>query len=171
MDPTVRYALRYKSRGYKKDSPALIHPNILVGSGEMLTQQFAEKHMITHVINCALEEDSPAWFKLQHEFNYACLSAVDSLNVNILEWYPAFKSILKQFLQDPTSRTVFVHCQCGINRSAFLALMYVCDVFGFPYDKTEMSIIQQRPCALTNNSFREQVSQALKNKANEQWHH
>lgn len=161
MDPTIRRALRYKSRGYQRDAPALIHPNILVGAGEMLTPQFVQHWGITHVINCAQEQDSPTWFKQRYPDKYYCINAVDSLETNILGWYSDFKTVMKSFLQDPSSIKIFVHCQCGINRSAFLAVMYVCEVFGFSYENAEYSVISQRPCALTNTSFRQQVFYAL----------
>jgi hypothetical protein len=163
MDPTILRSIRYSSRGYLKDAPALFHPYILVGAGESLTPEFTKKHNITHVINCAQEADSPSWFKDKNPDKYYCINAVDSLHANILEWYPEFKATLKQFIQDPTSMKVFVHCQCGINRSAFLALMYVCDVFKFPLSATEMSVLKQRPCMMTNSSFRQQVFYALSN--------
>jgi hypothetical protein len=161
MDPSIRRSLRYSSRGYLVDPPALFHPYILVGAGEMLTPGFVKKYEITHVINCAQETDSPSWFKENNPDKYYCINAVDALNVNILKWYPEFKAILKDFLQDPGSKKIFVHCQCGINRSAFLALMYVCDVFKFPFAGTELSVLKQRPCMMTNTSFREQVFCAL----------
>jgi hypothetical protein len=153
--------MRSLSRGYKVDPPALIHPNIMIGAGEMLTPAFQAKYKITHVINCAFEQDSPSWFKEKFSKNYFCVGAFDSYDVNILDWYPAFKTTLRTFLQDPTCGRVFVHCQCGINRSMFLALMYVCDVFKFPFAKTETSLIRQRPCCMTNTVFRQQVFDAL----------
>ena len=154
-------SFRYHSKGYRKDPPALFHPMILVGAGEMLTPDFVKKHDITHVINCAQESDSPSWFKEQFPANYYCINAIDSLQVDILKWYPTFKAVMQTSLQEPTSKKIFVHCQCGINRSAFLALMYVCDVFHFSLSSTEMSVIRQRPCAMTNTSFRRQVFEAL----------
>lgn len=157
----IRRSLRYSSRGYLVDPPALFHPNILVGAGGMLTTSFVKKYEITHVINCAQDTDSPSWFKEKHPDKYYCINAVDSLHVDILKWYPEFKAILKLYLQDPTSKKIFVHCQCGINRSAFLALMYVCDVFKFPVAGTELSVLRQRPCMMTNTSFRQQVFGAL----------
>lgn len=163
MDPEIRRSLRYSSRGYIVDPPALFHPYILVGAGEMLTLAFVKKYEITHVINCAEESDSPSWFKEENPDKYYCINAVDSLHVNILKWYPEFKAILKHYMQDPTSRKIFVHCQCGINRSAFLALMYVCDVFKFPFAGTELSVMKQRPCMMSNSSFRQQVFFALSN--------
>ena len=155
------HTLRSSSRGYKFDPPAIIHPNIIVGAGEMLTPAFMAKHNITHVINCALDQDSPSWFKEKFRARYYCLGAIDSHNVNILYWYPTFKLMLRTFLQEPTCGRVFVHCQCGINRSVFLTLMYVCDVFKFGFKGTEAALIRQRPCCMTNTVFRQQVFDAL----------
>jgi hypothetical protein len=162
MDQTLLRAIRYRSRGYRKDPPALIHPNILVGAGEMLTPDFAKKYEITHVINCAQEADSPSWFKEQFPERYHCINAYDSLNVNILDWYPEFKIMMKIFLQSPDSKRIFVHCQCGINRSMFLAVMYCCKEFKFSFEKTEYAMLKQRPCSMTNTVFRQQVFDALK---------
>jgi len=161
MNDETRRSLYYSSRGYNVDPPALIHPNILIGSGEMLTPAFMKKYEITHVINCAQESDSPSWFKEEHPKNYYCIDAIDSPHENILKWYPKFKAILKLYLQDPSSKKIYVHCQRGINRSVFLSLMYVCQVFKFPFTKTEFSIMRQRPCAMTNMIFRQQVFEAL----------
>jgi hypothetical protein len=161
MDPEIRSSFRRKSRGYKLDSPALIHPSILVGSGEMLTSNFVNKWDITHVINCAKDEDSPTWFKVQFPDAYECIGADDTLDTNILKWYPRFSYVLKKYIQDPQSKRIFVHCQCGINRSAFLATMFACDVMKFEYKVIEHSLISQRPCAMTNPSFRTQVMEAL----------
>lgn len=156
--------LRISSRGYQKDPHAVIHPSILIGAGEMLTIEFARENRISHVINCAEDRMCPSWFQWQVPSNYKCLNAIDSESVNILSWYPAFKETMQKFLQQPDCTRVFVHCQCGINRSAFLALMYVCDVFKYPLKETEWSIIRQRPCALTNPAFRSQVYAALTKK-------
>jgi len=161
MNSETMRSLHYSSRGYLVDPPALFHPHILVGAGEMLTPAFVKKYEITHVINCAQESDSPSWFKEKNPDKYYCINAEDSLSVNIMKWYPEFKAVLKHYLQDPEARKVFVHCQCGINRSAFLALMYVCDVFKFPFAGTELSVLKQRPCMMSNTSFREQVFYAL----------
>jgi hypothetical protein len=154
-------SLHYSSRGYLVDPPALFHPHILVGAGEMLTPAFVKKYEITHVINCAEEACSPSWFKEKFPDKYFCINAVDTLHVNIMKWYPEFKLALKYCLQQTDSRKVYVHCQCGINRSAFLSLMYVCDVFKFPFASTELSVLKQRPCIMTNTSFRQQVFSAL----------
>ena len=153
------------SRGYKLDPPVFVHPMILVGAGEMLTPEFKNKWNISHVVNCASDDVSPSWFRTEYKENYKSIGAIDSLDVNILTWYPEFKQILGKYLQDPNCTCIFVHCQCGINRSAFLALMYVCDVFKFSLESVQTGIIRKRPCALTNKEFKKQVSWALSKKA------
>jgi len=153
----MKHPSRMRSKGYQKDPPAYVHPSILVGAGEMLTSEFVKKYSITHVINCAYEEDSPTWFKTEFPQRYICLNAHDSLEVSILDWYPLFRDTLTGFLQSRECIRVFVHCQCGINRSAYLSVTYVADVFKFPIEECMESTISQRPCALTNPAFREQV--------------
>jgi predicted protein tyrosine phosphatase len=150
------------SRGYMGDPPALIHPMILIGAGAMLTPEFIAKHNISHVINCAENEMCPSWIPLAFVGKYVFLEAVDSHDVNIIQWYPKFKATMQRFLRDPECSRVFVHCQCGINRSAFLAITYVCDVFKFQYFDARDSVKQQRPCALSNLTFSNQVFEFLK---------
>ena len=137
--------------------PAWVHPRIMFGSGDMLTPEFAQQHRVTHVINCAFDQHSPSWFKEQNHGKYLCLEAEDSLKVNILFWYPAFQAAMNDFLRDADCNVVFVHCQAGINRSGFLVLAYVCKKFGYEYETTKSNIILQRPQALQNSFFDEQV--------------
>jgi len=148
--------------GWKNDPPAKIHPNVIFGSGEALTKKLASDRRITHVINCAEEEDSPEWFKKEYPEKYACINAIDSISTDITLWYPLFEKTMNQFLTDKTSDVIYVHCQCGINRSGFLILLYACMRFGFGLTDTVKSIIKQRPCALTNPAFRIQVAEYIK---------
>lgn len=125
----------------------------------MLTPSFFRRYNITHVINCAFPEDSPEWFRKAYPTRYVCLSAQDSPAVNILDWYPTFEETLTAFLRDPKCGTVFVHCQCGINRSAFLALTYVTTHYGLAYEPLLVSLKRQRPCMFTNSIFRKQTEE------------
>ena len=125
----------------------------------MLSPSFSRRHNITHVINCAFPDDSPQWFQRAYPTRYVCLSAQDSAAVNILNWYPKFDETLTAFLRDPKCGTVFVHCQCGINRSAFLTLTYVTKHYGLKYDTILASLKRQRPCMFTNPVFRMQTEE------------
>lgn len=140
------------------EPPAWFYSRILVGAGEMLTPSFFRRHNITHVINCAFPEHSPVWFRKAYPTRYVCLNAIDAPNVNILGWYPAFEKAMSSFLREGEG-TVFVHCQCGINRSAFLALTYVVQKYGLPYDKMFTALKRNRPCMFSNPVFRKQTEE------------
>jgi protein-tyrosine phosphatase len=157
MDDLASY--RRMSRGWEKDQPAYIHPRILFGSGMALTPAFANKHNITHVVNCAYEEDSPEWFKSSNPTKYKCLEAHDSISANIFKWYPAFEQAVNLFMKDPSCETIYVHCQCGINRSGYLTLIYAAKRLGFGIRDVFKAILQQRPCAFTNPAYRKQVEE------------
>jgi len=144
---------------YLFEPPAWFYPRLLVGAGEMLTPAFIRKYGITHVINCAYPEHSPEWFRSSFPNRYACLKAEDSINVNILNWFPLFEETLTSFLREPGSNTIFIHCQCGINRSAFLALTYVTSHYGLPYESMFGMMKRQRPCMFTNPVFRKQTEE------------
>ena len=74
-----------------------------------------------------------------------------------MDWYPEFENTINNFLEEDGSQTIYIHCQCGINRSGFMAMMFVCKKFGFPFETVRRVILNQRPCALTNRAFEKQV--------------
>ncbi len=155
------YAYRRRSKGWQNDEPAYIHPRIMFGAGIFIDTEFVKKHEITHVVNCAFDEDSPKWFRTKFPTKYACIGAMDATDVNITDWYGAFEKVVNAFLQDPNGKTIYIHCQCGINRSGFLALLYACKRLGYTYADVLDSILTQRPCALTNPAFQQQVKEYL----------
>lgn len=145
---------------YLRERPAWFHSRILVGPGAFLTQRFVLDNRISHVINCAMDGDSPIWFQEKYPDNYACLRAIDRLDVNILDWYDGFESNLHRFLRQGTG-IVYVHCQAGINRSGFLALAYVCKRFHMPLEDTIQAVRKQRPIILQNPVFMNQVREFI----------
>ena len=151
------YSMR-RSRGWMVDPPAFIHPRILFGSGMALTPEFAKKYSITHVLNCAFDQDSPTWFRNEFPHNYRCLNAIDSFEVNILDWYNSFETNMQAFLRDENCINIYVHCQCGINRSGFLCLNFMIKRLKLDLDDSIKAILSQRPCALTNTSFLHEIA-------------
>jgi protein-tyrosine phosphatase len=141
---------------YLSHPPAWAHPRILVGSGFALTPPFAVKYKISHVINCAFDDASPVWFKKSCPDKYVCLNAIDSEQVNILDWYPAFEQAMQRFLREGDG-VVYVHCQMGMNRSAYLALAYVCKNFHWDVNHVIQYMKAQRPIVFHNKRFMEQV--------------
>jgi len=128
----------------------------------MLTPFFVIRNKISHVINCAQDEYFPRWWKLRHRDKYVVLNAIDSLQHNILDWYPAFEHTLRTFLRDgPLEGVVYVHCQAGMNRSASLALAYVCKNYSLPFEGVVTAVRRQRPCVLQNPVFMTQVREFI----------
>jgi hypothetical protein len=103
-----------------------------------------------------MDEYSPIWFRMRHPTRYRVLNAIDSPDVNILTWYPAFEDALYQFLRE-SDGVIYVHCQAGMNRSGFLALAYVARNFGVDVGALVQSVKYQRPCILSNSVFMNQV--------------
>jgi hypothetical protein len=154
-------AFRKLSRGILVDPPARLHPNILFGAGAMLTPEFIERHKITHIINCAFPQDCPEWVQKQYEDKYVCLQALDSMNVDITNWYPKFEFFMNQFLKEPNCCSVYVHCQAGVNRSGFLTILYCCMKLGYGLIPTCKAAVIQRPCCLKNYVFFQQVREYI----------
>lgn len=140
--------------------PAWFYPRILVGAGKDLTPTFVHKHRITHVINCAFDLDSPLWFRIRYPDNYIAIEAYDNEVSDIRDWYPMFERCLQTFLREGTG-VVYVHCQAGINRSAFLTLMYVCKNFRLDLDTTIQSTRLQRPIMFQNRVYMNQVKEFI----------
>jgi hypothetical protein len=144
------------SRGYLVDSVVRIHPRIIVGAGGHLTPQFAIKHNIQYVVNCAFDEHSPPWFRLRYPYNYECMEAIDAYDVNITDWYPRFRDAIDKFMNQPNGQ-IFVHCQMGMNRSAFLAMLYVCVKYNYDIESCIRVMTKGRPCVFGNELYRKQV--------------
>jgi hypothetical protein len=141
---------------FLREEPAYFYTRILVGPGSFLTPYFVEKHGITHVINCAHDDFSPVWWRTRFPDRYKLIEAVDNLTVNILDWYPEFETTLQRYLREGDG-VVYVHCQAGINRSAFLTLAYTVKNLGVDMDELIVSVSRQRPCILKNPVFMNQV--------------
>jgi protein-tyrosine phosphatase len=153
--------IRRYARGWNIEPPARLHTNIVFGSGKDLTPENVKKYNITHVINCAFDIDSPSWFRKKYPQNYVCMNAIDTLQADIRTWYHLFEQSMDKFRTDPASKTIYIHCRCGINRSGFLTLMYICKKFQYPFDNAVTAILRQRPSALTNTSFMKQAHEFL----------
>ena len=160
MDPFLVY--RRNSKGPFVDPPAKVHPRILFGPGIYLTNEFMEKHLITHVINCASNNIVSEYIQEKLNDKYVTLNAIDSHDVNITNWFEIFKENMDSFLKDSSCEVVYVNCHAGMNRSGFLTLLYICLKFGYDYRIAKRAILLQRPCALENSTFDKQVQEYIK---------
>lgn len=150
------------SKGWKNDPIAHAHPRIYLGSREEVDLVTFHRHNITHAINCAEEGWNSKWFKTEFPERYECIGAEDTLEFDIISVYPKFEEVMNRFMADPDAKNIFVHCQCGINRSAFLLLIYLCRKFHYKIGDAVKCIAQQRPCCFRNTAFRTQVIDYIK---------
>lgn len=153
---------RRNSKGWINDRIARIHPKIYLGGSRTIDIHTFNERSITHVVNCANDDWCPSWFKFEFPERYACINAIDSSDVDITTWYPKFAETMNVFLRDPECKGIYIHCQCGINRSAFLAMMFLCLRFGYSIDESFKTIAMQRPCTFMNESFRKQAIDYIK---------
>lgn len=154
---------RRNSKGWREDNLVRVHPKIYLGSARNVDILTFSSLNISHVINCADKQPDTKWFEREYPERFALINAVDSEEkVDITFWYPEFHYYMDKFLNEPECTGVYVHCQCGINRSCFLLLCYMCKKFGYPIENTIKCIASQRPCAFQNKSFRSQVVEFLK---------
>jgi len=147
------------------DPPANVFPNLIVADGSRLTSEFVAKYNITHVINCARDEMSPAWFRALHPQKYVAIGAEDSPLANIMLWYPRFEEYVNKFLAE-SDGNIFVHCQCGINRSPILACIYESKKLKKNFMGVTDRVIRQRPCAFTNFTYLKQANNYIKSLLN-----
>lgn len=150
------------SKGWRNDPIARVHPRIYLGSREEVDLFTFHTNNITHAINCAEEGWTVKWFKHEYPDRYECMNATDSDEFDILSVYPKFEDTMNRFLADSETKNIFIHCQCGINRSAFLLLVYLCKKFHYKIDDAVKCILQQRPCCFQNKVFRKQVTDYIK---------
>lgn len=153
---------RRNSKGWKLDSLAKIHPRIIVGSANNVDIYTMSTHSITHVVNCAEERISSEWFKSEFPYRIACIGALDTKTDDITKWYPLFEYWMNKFLADSDCKTIYVHCECGINRSGFLTLIYMCLKFGYNMETVVKSMLIQRPCMFTNRNYQTQTIEYIK---------
>ena len=153
---------RRNSRGWSLDPIAKVHPRIIVGSAKNVDLYTIVTYNVTHVVNCAEDWVSSKWFKNQFPDRLVCINALDHQTEDITKWYSLFESSMNTFLADPDCKTIYVHCECGINRSGFLTLIYMCLKFGYNVETVIKSMLIQRPCMFSNRTYRAQVIEYIK---------
>jgi hypothetical protein len=153
---------RRNSRGWRVDPVARVHSRIIVGAAHDFGIFLMSKYGITHVVNCAEDYFGNTNFKATWPERYACIGAIDSEKEDITKWYPEFEKKMNEFMVDVKCEVIYVHCECGVNRSSFLTLIYLCIKFGYAPETIGKSMIIQRPCVFTNKAFMTQAIEYIK---------
>lgn len=139
---------------------AQIYPGLFLGNiFHAQDIHFRIDNNIKTIINCATYEAQPL---LLNVFTYVCLNASDSPSYRIIDTHFSYVcEIIDMSLEKGWN--VLLHCQCGINRSATLAIAYYCMKYQCSIEKAILDVFSVRPCILTNNGFREQLFEWYEN--------
>jgi hypothetical protein len=114
---------------------------------------FRHQYNIQTIINCATYEAQP---QLMNIYTYICLNGSDEKNYKILEYHFDYVyDMIERSLE--RGHNVLLHCQCGVNRSATMAVAYLCKKTQCLIENAILDIFKQRPCILSNVGFREQL--------------
>jgi len=150
--------------------PTPVGRQVLVGSVRHATMVPMLRRLgVTHVVNCAAGDCSvPVGEYEEVGIEYMPLRGVDN------EGYPILKRHLEQLLQfvgpvldnstlakgreHANKGRVLLHCVAGRNRSVALAVALVLIFELMPLPNIVRRLFQRRPFVLTNQSFRQQLS-------------
>ena len=150
--------------------PTPVGRQILVGSVRHATMVPMLRRLgITHVVNCAAGDCSGP----VNEFEEVGIEYL-ALRANDTEGYPILKRHLEPLLQfvgpvlesstlakgrDAPKGKVLLHCNAGRNRSVALAVALTLLFELTPLPNVVRRLFQRRPFVLTNQSFRQQLSE------------
>ena len=97
-----------------------VYENIYVGNiYAAYDKNFLEENNITHIINCV--NGSSGGFPKDYE--YLNLPLVDENYENIFPFFKSSCEFIKKALDE--NGTIYIHCVCGVSRSATIAAAYI----------------------------------------------
>jgi hypothetical protein len=134
--------------------PVEVYPGLWLGN--MFNAQdmhFRTNNNIKTIINCATYECQVQLINVQ---TYVCLNASDDEEYPIINNHFSYVYEMIDISLEKGWNTL-IHCQCGINRSATLAIAYLSHKVHCPIEKAILEIFYKRPCILTNKGFRKQL--------------
>eukprot|EP01006_Ploeotia_vitrea_P066796 TRINITY_DN95739_c0_g1_i1.p1 TRINITY_DN95739_c0_g1~~TRINITY_DN95739_c0_g1_i1.p1 ORF type:complete len:203 (+),score=18.72 TRINITY_DN95739_c0_g1_i1:26-610(+) len=116
--------------------------------------EFIRKNGITHILNCAGEEQCKLT-KLVENVQYHVIDAEDDEEYNMLQHYDEAEQFITSGIQ--AGGKVVVHCGAGVNRSVTLCVAYMVAHEGVNLMDAIIPIRHQRRIILLNPAFRRQL--------------
>ncbi|XP_064489540.1 serine/threonine/tyrosine-interacting protein A-like isoform X2 [Ornithodoros turicata] len=111
---------------------------------------------ITHIV--CIRQDVEANFirpNFPDKFLYLVLDIADSQTSNIIQYIPQVKRFVDSCLLN--GGRVLIHGNGGISRSAALAIGYIMETYGLPYNQVFTFVQQKRFCISPNEGFVSQL--------------
>jgi len=120
-----------------------------------------EPTRFTHIINVESSPSSTSAKALQHvglsRFLFLKSDDDDDFPILRIHLHTMCRWITAALREEPAAQ-IYIHCYAGINRSAALAIGYVCDVFGLAAEEVIPHVRSQaRRLVLMNRGFEDQL--------------
>jgi predicted protein tyrosine phosphatase len=130
-----------------------ICPRVYFGSAGA-TYDKEQMKKITHIINCDSSRDSTS--PLGQTKHFLFLESYDNEEFDIIEKHlSSLTEYITNVLKDPETN-IYIHCYMGWNRSACLAIGYVCKTY-HTSAKRLISKIREVRDILTNEDFEQSL--------------
>lgn len=138
-------------------APSHLLPHLYLGDGQhAMDQQLLANEGIDCIVNCATSSTLTSESFYPPSFSFHGLDALDQPDYDILSsHFDDFFNFVEHCRQQ--NRSVLVHCQAGINRSAVLCVAYYMIATQTPLLQAVEQVARLRPVILTNEGFIEQL--------------
>jgi protein-tyrosine phosphatase len=115
-------------------------------------KEYLTKMEFTHVVTAILGVDA----MFPDTFTYLNLPLRDLRQENIYQVFEKSSEFIKNALKNENGK-VYVHCVCGVSRSATLIAAYLIKEYGFSTDQAVEYMQSKRGCVAPNSGFRDQL--------------
>lgn len=113
-----------------------------------------QKRGITHIISCILGVNPV--FETDFEYKNIHLRDIPSENIDV--YFNECNAYLDQIFEEDENNKVFIHCICGVSRSATILTAYLMRKNNWSRDETIEYLQSKRSVVDPNDGFRKQLS-------------
>lgn len=133
------------------DLPALVKPNLYVGSQDCTSSETLTEYQIKTVLSIGIE----APVKIPTVEYHFC-ELLDLPESNLISAVYLCKGIIKRSLD--RNEKVLVHCNAGVSRSVSVVVAFLILDHGMSYEDAFALVKDVRPCARPNQGFLKQLA-------------
>lgn len=145
-----------KTLGYVVDAkpddvPALVKPNLYVGSQDCTSVDVLTKYQIKTVVSIGIEPDQTLLPTIEYHF-YELLDLPSS---DLTSTICLCKDLINRSVA--SRNNTLVHCNAGVSRSVSVVIAYLILEDGLSFEEAYATVKHARPCAKPNEGFLKQL--------------
>ncbi|KAL7714848.1 dual specificity protein phosphatase [Entamoeba marina] len=135
---------------YFQKSPTLIIPNVYLGAiNSTIDHVYLKQLGIKAILSVGIRPHQSS------EFNNLYLSMDDVPEAQLSSILPTSLLFIDENLK--RNRSILIHCECGISRSASILIAYIMKKNGVTYKEALKTVEQKRKCVMPNQGFSKQL--------------